>query len=468
VNRTLQLQQDRAALIDGIKLIGETAAKTGRVFSAEELVTIDSKHKEVEAINATLSAEQRMAALSNIPTDRSPIHGGLDMHENELDKPLFGRPAVKGETYREKMLRLASGMGEQLMAVRNAALQPHATDSRLLEMQKRSTPQGASEQIPADGGFLVYPDFANEIFKIMHDVGLVYPRAMKIPLSETTNAIKIPGVDEQSRANGSRWGGVQMFWQNEADSLTGSKPKFRLIELVTKKLTGLFYATDELLADSRALGAIVLQAFGEEMAFKMDDALIRGTGAGMPMGLLNAPALITISKESGQATQTIVYENIKKMWGRVWNRSRPNAVWFINQDIEQQLYGMVQTAGTGGIPVYLPAGVGGALFGGAAGAPLVGGAGSPYGLLFGRPVIPIEQCSTLGTLGDIFCADLSQYVYVDKGDMQAASSMHVRFVTDEMTFRWIYRVDGQPLWHTPLTPYQGSNTLSPFITLAAR
>src|SRR5579864_9100360 len=220
MNRTLQLQQDRAALIDGIKLIGDAAAKTGRVFTPEELATIDSKHKEVEAINATLSAEQRMAALSNIPNDRSPIHGGFDMHENELDKPLFGRPPVKGETHREKMLRLASGMGEQLMAVRAAALQPHNTDSRLLEMQKRSTPQGASEQIPADGGFLVYPDFANEIFKIMHDVGLVYPRAMKIPLSETTNAIKIPGVDEQSRANGSRWGGVQMFWQNEADALT--------------------------------------------------------------------------------------------------------------------------------------------------------------------------------------------------------------------------------------------------------
>lgn len=456
MNRTLQLQQDRAALLDGAKAILATAQKENRSMSVEELASFAKTETEVAAISATLDAEQRMAALSNIPTDR----GAAQVTPNNEGQPLFGRAEVKGESTQERIFRVAAGLGEQMLAVRNAALQPHKTDARLIEMQKRSTPQGASEQIPADGGFLVYPDFANEIFKIMHDTGLIYPRARKIPLSETTNAIKIPGVDEQSRADGSRWGGVRMFWQNEADSLTGSKPKFRLIELVTKKLTGLFYSTDELLADARALGAIVMQAFGEEMAFKMDDACIRGTGAGMPMGILNAAATVSVAKESGQATQTVVYENIKKMWGRMWARSRPNAVWFINQDIEQQLYGLVQTAGTGGIPVYLPAGAGGQVFGGASAA--------PFGSLFGRPVIPVEQCDTVGSVGDIVLADYSQYAIVDKGDMQAASSMHVRFVTDEMTFRWIYRVDGQPMWHTPLTPFKGSNTLSPFITLAAR
>ncbi len=462
MNRTLQLQQDRTALLDGAKAILAKAELEKRSMSAEELAAISKTETDVASINATLDAEQRMAALSNIHTDRSPIHGGIDIHENHLDKPLFGRPPVKGETDRERKLRLASGFGEELLAVRNAALKPNGIDAQKLEeMQKRSTPSGASEMVPADGGFLVEPAFSSEIFTVMHDTGLVFTRARKIPLSDTTNAIKIPGVDEQSRANGSRWGGVQMFWENEADSLTGSKPKFRRIELVAKKLTGLFYSTSELLADARALGSIVLQAFGEEMSFKMDDAVIRGTGSGMPMGILNAPSLISIAKESAQGAATLNYENIKKMWGRMWARSRANAVWFINQDIEQQLFGLVQTVGTtGGVPVYLPAGTGGQVFGGASNA--------PYGTLFGRPVVPVEQCDTLGTQGDIILADFSQYVTVDKGDMQAASSMHVRFINDEETFRWIYRVDGQPLWHTALTPFKGTNTLSPFVTLATR
>jgi len=52
--------------------------------------------------------------------------------------------------------------------------------------------------------------------------------------------------------------------------------------------------------------------------------------------------------------------------------------------------------------------------------------------------------------------------------MQAASSVHVKFIYDEMTFRTTYRVDGQPAWKSPITPFKSSNTLSPFVTLQAR
>lgn len=89
-------------------------------------------------------------------------------------------------------------------------------------------------------------------------------------------------------------------------------------------------------------------------------------------------------------------------------------------------------------------------------------------MLLGRPVIPVEHCATLGTPGDIILADFSQYAMADKGGVQAASSIHVRFLNDESTFRFIYRVDGQPTWKKPLTPKNGSNTYSPFIQLSTR
>jgi HK97 family phage major capsid protein len=137
----------------------------------------------------------------------------------------------------------------------------------------------------------------------------------------------------------------------------------------------------------------------------------------------------------------------------MWIRSRQNAVWLINQDIEPQLYQLSQTVGTGGLPMFLPAG---------------GSNNAPSSTLFGRPIIPIEYASTLGTPGDIILADFSQYVLADKRGMQAATSMHVRFLTDEMTFRFTYRVDGQPIWNLPLTPFKGTSSKSPFVVLAAR
>ena len=69
---------------------------------------------------------------------------------------------------------------------------------------------------------------------------------------------------------------------------------------------------------------------------------------------------------------------------------------------------------------------------------------------------------------DIVLADLSQYLLIDKGGISAASSIHVRFLYDENVFRFIYRVDGQPIWNAPITPYKGAGTLSPFVTLQAR
>lgn len=453
MNRLLQLQQDRAALIDAAGVILKKAETEKRSLNTEECAAFATTELAIEGINSTLAIEQRMAALSNVHSDAPQQRGGtrIDVHDNTLDRP-FGPEQRSGESNKEREQRVALGFGEQLQAVRQAAVTPHRYDGRLDELQRRA-PSGLSEQVPADGGFLIQPDVSTEIMRIAHEVGLVSPLARKLPLSEATNAIKIPGIDEQSRANGSRWGGITMNWQNEADAATASKPKFRLIELVTKKLLGAMYATDELLADARALGSIATQGFGEETAFKLDDGVIRGTGSGQMLGILNAPALVTIAKESGQANTTIVYQNVLKMWLRMWARSRMNAVWFINQDTEAQLYQMSLAVGTAGAPVFLPPG---------------GASDTPYSRLFGRPVIPIEQCDTLGNLGDIILADISQYVTVDKGDMQSAVSMHVKFLTDEQTFRYVYRVDGQPIWHTALTPFKGSNTMSPFVTLAAR
>lgn len=337
--------------------------------------------------------------------------------------------------------------GEQL-----AAIVRHysggSTDTRLVR-----APAGAGETDASAGGFLVQSDFASAVWTRAYDMGELLSKVFKLPISANANGIKLPAVDESSRVTGSRWGGVQSYWVAEGDAAQPTKPKFRLIELDLKKLMSLMYVSDELLADQSALETIATQAFSEEIMFMTEDAIWEGDGVGKPLGLLSAPCLVTVGKDAGQAAATLSLNNIVNMWSRMWIRSRKNAVWFINQDVEPQLYQLSQTVGTGGLPMFLPAG---------------GINAQPYATLFGRPLVPIEYASTLGTPGDITLADLSQYVLADKRGMQAATSMHVRFVTDEMTFRFVYRVDGQPIWHTALTPFKGSNTKSPFVTLAQR
>jgi HK97 family phage major capsid protein len=284
-------------------------------------------------------------------------------------------------------------------------------------------------------------------------MGEILGRVNKIPISANSNGLKINAVDETSRATGSRWGGVQSFWAAEGSTVTATKPKFRQVAFDLKKLLSFMYTTDELLQDSTALTAIAGQAFSEEVMFMTEDGIWEGTGAGQPLGIINSPALIQVTKQNGQTAGTIVKENIDSMWSRMWSRSRKNAVWLINQDCEPQLNQLNQAVGTGGQLVYLPPG---------------GLSAAPYASLYGRPLIATEYNAALGTPGDIALVDLSQYTLIDKGGVQAATSMHVAFLTDEMVFRITYRVDGKPMWVTTITPFKGALTKSPFVTIAQR
>ena len=341
--------------------------------------------------------------------------------------------------------------GEQLQAIARSALAMRSggqPDPRLVR-----APTGASEVDATGGGFLAQVDFQEAIFMLAHDMGEILSRVNKIPISAAANGLKINAVDETSRATGSRWGGVQSYWVGEGTSVTPTKPKFRRVEFDLKKLFSLAYMTDELLQDSTALTAILAQAFAEEHMFMTEDGIFEGTGAGQPLGILNSTALVTVAKQTGQASATIVKENVDSAWSRLWSRSRKNSVWLINQDCLPQLMSMAQVVGTGGAPVYLPPG---------------GYSAGPYSTLLGRPVIETEYSAALGSPGDIALVDLSQYTIVDKGGVQAATSMHIAFLTDELVFRITYRTDGQPMWKSPITPFKGSNTRSPFVVIAQR
>ena len=395
-----------------------------RFLSEDEQKDIDKYEEEIRAWDESIGRAEKLLAIE--PEDRSTE-----------------KPEVKPTPAKDNEKRFSS-FGEQLMAAYRAAMPGGKVDERL----STRAASGLNETTPSDGGFLVQQDFVTELLKRTYETGILASKVKKIPISTNANGMKINAIDEDSRANGSRWGGVQTYWEGEADEITASKPKFRQMELSLKKLTGLCYATDELLQDAAALEAVIRQAFAEEFGFKIDDAILSGSGEGEPLGILNSGAIVTVAKEASQ-TDTITVENLIKMWNRLWSRSRANAVWYINQELEPYLY----TLKIGDKPVYIPAG---------------GLSEKPYGTLFGRPVVPIEQCSAAGEVGDIILADIGQYLLIDKGGVKSASSIHVRFLYDENVFRFIYRVDGKPIWTKPLTPYKGSATVSPFVTLAKR
>lgn len=345
--------------------------------------------------------------------------------------------------------KVFGSFGEQLSSVVRAGLPGGQVDQRLFQVRAAT---GMGETVPSDGGFLVQTDYSNDLLQQVYQTGILLPRCRRFQISGNSNSIKLNAFDETSRAS-TRLGGIIGYWKDEAAQITASKPKFRQMELNLKKLTGVCYVTDELVNDVVALESVVSQGFVSEFGFLIDDAIINGTGAGQPLGILNAGCLVSVAKESGQRAATVVYENIVKMYARLLPGSEQSAVWLVNRNVLPQLYSMSLAVGTGGVPVFTPAN---------------GISGLPYNTLFGKPVIAIEQAATLGTVGDIVLADLSNYVIAEKGGIEAASSVHVQFLYDEMVLRFILRIDGQPSMAAALTPHKGSDSLSPFVALVTR
>ena len=429
-------------------------AELDAAMAADNQADFDAAEANVKKIDDHSAKIERLHKLKGSTALGAPaIIGSDDVFAgfSEDRRKLLTAHAGLSTPVREQLLgfheRPFANLGEQMQAVHRAAV-VHDRDTRLV-----AAAQGANETIPADGGYLVQVDNSTEILRRTFDKAGLASKVRRFPLGSNSNGMKINALKDNSRATGSRYGGVRGYWLAEAATLTASGPmQFRQMELNLKKLGALLYATDEQLQDASFLEAMMMEAVSDEFAFLVDEAILSGNGAGKPLGFMNAGCKVSVSKETGQAARTIVFENVQKMWSRLWAKSMPNAVWYINQDCYPQLNAMSLVVGTGGVPVYLPPG---------------GLSTAPFGTLMGRPVMPIEFCETLGTEGDIILADLSQYMMIDKS-VQSATSIHVAFLTGEQAFRFVYRVDGQPVDNLPITPYKGSATQSPFITLATR
>jgi HK97 family phage major capsid protein len=222
-------------------------------------------------------------------------------------------------------------------------------------------------------------------------------------------------------------------------------------------LMGLCSVNRNLIQDSPvSIGAILQSGFASGLNAILNDAVIRGTGAGQPLGILNSPALITVDKEDGQVAGTILPENLAKMFARIYRGSGASIKWLINQDCFPQLYLMSVAAGTGGGPIWIP---GNSM------------AGRPNDTLLGYPVEYFDHCSTLGSLGDVILVNLSQYWLGTKAGMDSPrfeSSIHLYFDYNKEAFAWNYRADGRSPWPKAFEPPQSAQTRSPFVTLAAR
>jgi HK97 family phage major capsid protein len=418
--------EELAAASEGII---NAADEEGRDLTDEEVEEIEGNGKKVAALHRQIAAREAIRPQGqgrrSAPEPRQP--------GNRQAVPAEARSSDPRAGFRH--------LGEFASCVRAASMRDESAVGRL----RASMNEGVGE----DGGFLVPPEFRDGIMKVVEGEESLLSRC---DTSTTARNSVMHPKDETTP-----WGssGIQAYWEGEGAAADASKAKFQGDSLRLNKLFARVDVTDELLEDAPQLDSYLRVKAPEVMTSVINLAIIQGNGVGKPLGFMKSGALVTVSKESSQPADTVHHRNIVKMWARMYAPCRRNAVWLINQDVEPQLDLMsFKDATDSPVPVYLPAGT---------------IAGQGYSTLKGRPVIPVQGMETLGDLGDIALVDLTKYRALTKaGGTRVDTSIHLKFDTDETVFRFIFRLAGAPWWSAPISPRDGSNTLSPFVTLESR
>lgn len=315
-------------------------------------------------------------------------------------------------------------------------------DPRLRDVSIRAMTEG----IPSEGGFLVPEEYGAFLLDGSLEREIVRPRARVWPM--TTQTRKVPAWDGFDHTSGV-YGGFSGQWLAEGGTATRQNAKLRQIQLTAKKLGIYTQASRELREDGVSFEAQLSDAMTDAIAYYLDNAFLVGTGAGQPLGILNDPALITISKEAGQPASTFLYQNCTKMLARLHPGAFGNAIWIANQTLLSQFMEMSIAVGTGGSWIKA-----------------VEQRGNDFYLL-GKRLLFTEKLPTAGTKGDVILADLSKYTIGMRQEVVIDRSNAPGWLQDLTDYRIILRADGQGSWSQAVTPKNG-DSLSWCVTLQAR
>lgn len=437
MNKKIRSLLERKAALVAEARADLASVPEGMALSAE----VEAKHTatmaSIEAINAAIKREEaleaELASLGAIETTSGHVSGGVP--QVSLD-PNFG----------------FKHFGELLMASKNASMSAREGrryhDERL-EILSAAPTSAASGLSGADGGYVLPVGYSTSIIEAVEAPTSIYAQTDRLDID--TYSQKFP-VDETTDWQTS--GGIQAYRDGELNVLTQTGIKLKEAEFTASRLTCFVPVSNELLESAVSMGSYINKRAPRKMSFKVDKEVVDGTGVGQMLGMINSGCIISVAKESGQTADTIVRLNLSKMWMRMLDENRRNAVWLVNQDVEAQLRELQFVGTESPIPLYIPQG---------------GMSASPFSTLYGRPVIYHQACKTLGDKGDIILADLSQFATVRKGTgIKADSSIHFFFDAYATAFRFIMYVGGRPWLSTEISPLNGSTTYSPFVTLDER
>lgn len=458
------LLSQRYSLVEAAKAIRDRAKAANRDLTDAELTAIETGLEAAEAVHAEIQKQDPSS-----PTFRRDVDGAWAVANTSpavprsvlgsfrSDPPGYGSPAPRfvhggsaGGSIAARLFGDCRGQNNGFGSFGDflQVLDSGRNDPRL-------NASGMNTGHTSAGGALVPTEYAVAAIDAVLEKTILLQRATLFRMA--TKDLEIAGWDGHDHSSRSLFGGITAAWSEEAGTLTPQDAKTRKIHLQAKKLAVLTQSSSELLADAAEYERLLGSALIEGLAWEADYQLLRGTGAGRPLGCHNANSTISISAESGQDADSIWFINLCKMMARLHPSCWQNAIWIVHPSCVVPLFRLDAHADYGS---------GSSLIGDTVYTGFKEDRGDFF--LFGKRVFVSEKAAPLGDLGDITLVDPSKLIVGMRQEIEIARSNHVYFASDQVAHRAIMRMDGMPAWASAVTPASGSDSLSWCVILAER
>lgn len=396
------LAEKQKALVDKAK------SEDNRALTEDEIKEFDDWQKEIEGLKKQVEIAEKM-----------------EQNEKFLDEPstekVLPADGIQGEVLDDGGFK---SIGELACAVKYGDKK-----GRLKDLMS------------GDVGILIPPKFASEILKLDGEGEIVMPRATNIPAGDPPDApFTIPYLQQ---GNDGALGGVELVWTGEGKPVADvNDPNLKDLTLTPQEVSGMATLSNKTLQNWEASGALIQSLLRQAYINGRDYKFLRGSGAGCPLGILNAPGAIEINRDT---SATVKYIDLVTMFSRLY-AGDGEPVWTINQTLMPTLMTLQDPAGhyifnagdaTKGIPA----------------------------TLLGLPIKWNGKTPLLGKKGDVMLAKLKYYLTKAGSGPYIAISEHVKFTTNKTVFKIVANIDGQPWVLNPLKLEDGETTVSPYVIL---
>lgn len=407
------------------------AIEAGDLETADKLKEQATRIKALDAMDEPGAEEQ--------PTEEETKATDTTAKINRILEYIEDSPAIRKSGYFTEdggaADKKVKSFGDYLLAIQR-------NDTKRLMQVYKST-KDMSSTSGGGGGYLVPEEFSTALLNIMNEESPILSRCFRQPVTAPSG--RYPSLDmftapTAGSGNTAMSGGLTPATVVEGAAYGEDEPLIELLQYNVNKIGEVVDVPVELMDDS-AIGieTLLRRLFAIAMNSKVERHVLRGSGVGEPLGIMNANCAVAVTTASDNA---FAEADALAMFARFKEFPGSNAVWIMHRGVIPDFSNFTSSN-----------------------SDLVEWRQQMPNSMLGYPILYSEHSPQDDNAGDVILADLGAYIIFDRKQLTIGFSEHAKFENDLVVWKYNVRLDGMPWLRNTITLADptGSYTVSPFV-----